>query len=131
MGDWDEKKYEWVEEQKRAMKHDCINESAECDTVHPNIAKNIIAQPPKALCRYQPHPKDWRKWLQTPKVSMMYLNQHTLKMEAFNLSEAFNQMSTSAKLNVFNSMFTHLLDDDEKSLFLSDILGDRNAAENR
>ncbi len=122
---WNEDKYKIVEEQKRCAEHDCVNEGDECDFVHPNIAKNVFTVLPKDLVRKQPHPKQWREWLQKPKAVLYYTNQHTLKMEAFNMSEVFNQMSTSAKLNVFNNMYINLLDQDEKSLFLSDILGDR------
>lgn len=129
MTDWNEDKYKltdkqklWAEEQKRCNEHNCYNNASECDIVHPNIAKNLMAILPQNKLRHQPHPKNWRAWLQNPKVLVHYMNQHNLRMEVFNMTEAFNQMSTSAKLNIFNNMFLHLLDDDEKSLFMSDLL---------
>jgi len=129
--DWDEKKYEMQEEAKKAASHDCQNHRDECDMVHPSIAKNVLAQMSQGRRRPQPHPKKWRNWLLTPKVCIWYMNQHTMQMQAFNMTEAFAQMSGSAKLNVFNHMFENLLDENEKSLFLSDVMGEISEDENR
>ena len=117
-----EKRYEIMAEQERCTAHDCIGDAENCDNVHPNIAKNVIAPIPM-ICKPEPHPKNWRKWFQTPKTILWYTNQHNLKIQAFNLTEAFNQMTSSAKLNVISGIFHNLLSDDEKSLFLSAVMG--------
>lgn len=125
--DWNEKKYEWIEEQKRCNEHDCINDAHECDTVHPNVAKNVMHGPPTNHIRKAVvHPKSWRGWLQAPKVPLWYFNKHSMRMECFNLSEAFYQMSSNAKLNVLHCVYENLLDENEKSLFLSDMLERQN-----
>lgn len=118
--EWNEKKYEMYEEFQRSVAHDCHNDRENCDTIHPNCEKMLLAITP--LCReQQTKPPSWRNWLLTPKTVIGYVNQHTLKYEAFNLSEAFAQMSTNGKLNVINNIIANCLDDDERSLFFSDI----------
>jgi hypothetical protein len=123
MIEWNEKKYEMHEEHKRAVEHDCVNHRDECDEIHPNLTGPINVLHPKEF-RPQFHPRPWRNWLLEPKVVLSYFNQYNLRMEVFNLSQAFGQMDSNAKLNLFNTMYEHLLDEDEKSFFLSDIVGE-------
>lgn len=103
-----------------AYAHDCINDRVNCDTIHPNTERMVFAQP--SIERNQERkPPNWRNWLLSPKVGIQYINQHTLRLESFNLSEAFAQMNSNGKLNVIHLIIEHCLSNDERSMLFSDL----------
>jgi len=107
---------------KRAQMHDCFKDPEGCDVVHPNIiAKPCIARSSISYRSQEIHPPKWREWFLKPKVVLQYFNQHTLRAEIFNLSEAFAQMSTNGKLNIVHNILENCLDDEERSMLYSDI----------
>lgn len=117
---WNEDKYERADEIKRMVEHNCMGDRENCDNIHPNTEKMISPVPP----HYRPQdkkPAAWRNWVMSPKVGIFYMNQHTLKFELFNVSEAFAQMSTNGKLNVIHNIVQNCLDDNERSMFFSDL----------
>jgi hypothetical protein len=119
-GEWNEDKYKMQEELQRSNAHDCIGDRKNCDTIHPNFEKCILGITP--LRRPQDKkPPSWRKWMLKPKACIGYYNQHTMRYEAFNVSQAFDQMSTNGKLNVLNTIIYTCLDDNERSLFFTDM----------
>lgn len=107
-------------ELQRAHQHNCIDDRENCDNIHPNIERMVCVSP--SIYRDQElKPPQWRNWILAPKVCIAYINQHNLKLEAFNLSQAFAQMNSNAKLNVVHNIIEHCLNDDERSMLFSDL----------
>ena len=119
---WNENKYERADEAKRAQEHNCVDDRANCDAIHPNIAGFTFVGA-RETRPYQAHPPEWRNWILDAKVVMSYFNRHSLTMERFNVTEAFSQMSTNGKLNTVHSIIERCLDDNERSMLFSDLRG--------
>jgi len=133
---WEEENMSWEEEEAKekfmeayaakqkelqmAHTHNCIVDRANCDSLHPNYER-IVNVAPATMRNQEVKPRAYRNWLLNPKVSIGYVNVHTLKYEAFNLSQVFDQMCTNAKLNVVHNIIENCLNDDERSLLFSDL----------
>jgi len=67
------------------------------------------------------HPKEFLEWLKSKKAIIAYWDKVSMCQRLLNLSEIFGQMNSSQKIAVMKMSFTELLDEDEKSFFLSEI----------
>ena len=85
----EQKHYEHMEELKLARLHDCENDRENCDKVHPNIVARVVRASIPIPRNQDKHPPKWRDWLLEPKVSIGYMNRHTLEYKGFNLMIGF------------------------------------------
>lgn len=123
MSEWNEDKYKGADEYQAFISHDCWVDWENCNSIHPTYCKTNYAVLKDSLP--ENIPQHHRHWMMYPHVIIRYLDKMTLRHEYFNISEAFFQMSGGGKINVMELMYRNLLNDDEQSLFLSQIVGDR------
>lgn len=69
----------------------------------------------------QHHPKQFLEWLKSKKTIIAYFDKISMRQNFLNLGEIFDQMNSSQKIAVMKMCFDNLLDEDEKSFFLTEI----------
>jgi hypothetical protein len=67
------------------------------------------------------HPKEFLEWAKKEKCLLAYYDKVSMRPQMLNMSEIFDQMNSSQKINALQSMVKRLLSEDERSFFITEL----------